>query len=119
MDISNVAMRELYSSGLSQGQISDLCEYGNKNSFSLKVLNFFSRPSNFTFLNVTQHGVFQFVTMDIFGWFLFSSEFFLSNIDTLIVQLIYIYIYIYIYICVCVCVCVWRTNSNEGNVTRR
>lgn len=57
MDINNVGMCELYSSGSSQGQIPDLCEHGNKNSVSLKVRNFFTSRSNFTFLNVTQHGV--------------------------------------------------------------
>ena len=76
MDINNVALRELYSSGLSPGQISDLCEQGNKNSFPLNVRGFFSSRSNFTFLSVTQHGVYQFVTADILGWFYFPLNFF-------------------------------------------
>jgi len=51
-----------------------------------------------------------------YGYFwllLFSSEVFLSNIGTLIVQLIYICIYMCVCVCVCVCVracvCVWQT----------
>ena len=64
MDI-NVAMCELHSSGSSQGQIPDPCEHGNKNYVPLKVRNFFTSQSNFTFLNVTQHSVYHLVTTDI------------------------------------------------------
>jgi hypothetical protein len=65
MDINNVAMCELHSSGSSQGQIPDLCEHGKNNSVSPKVRNFFTSPSNFTFLNATQHSVYHLVTTDI------------------------------------------------------
>jgi hypothetical protein len=75
MDVNNVAMCELHSSGSSQGQIPDSREYGNKNSVSWKVRNFFTSQSNFRFLNVTQHGVYHIVTSDILGWYYFPLKF--------------------------------------------